>query len=41
MVRGDAPPDGSARDGLASVLVAEAVYRAAAASTRWEAVRWP
>jgi predicted dehydrogenase len=40
MARGDAPPDGSARDGLASVLVAEAVYRAAAGA-RWEPVRWP
>jgi predicted dehydrogenase len=40
MVRGEAPPDGSDRDGLASVLVAEAVYRSAAAA-RWEALRWP
>lgn len=40
MVRGEAPPDGSARDGLASVLVAEAIYRSAAAGG-WEEPRWP
>jgi predicted dehydrogenase len=40
MVRGEAVPDSSARDGLGSVLVAEAIYRAAASGT-WEKVRWP
>jgi myo-inositol 2-dehydrogenase/D-chiro-inositol 1-dehydrogenase len=40
VVRGEQPDDGSARDGLASVLVAEAVYRSAE-SRRWESVRWP
>lgn len=40
MVRGEAPPDSSARDGLASVLVAEAIYRSAAAGD-WEDIRWP
>lgn len=38
MLRGDAPDDRSAQDGLASVLVAEALYRAAG-SGKWEAVR--
>jgi predicted dehydrogenase len=37
MVRGTAPPDNSAHDGLMSIRVAEAIYRAAA-STTWEAV---
>lgn len=37
MLRGEMPDDGSARDGLASVLVAEALYRTAG-SGRWEAV---
>jgi myo-inositol 2-dehydrogenase/D-chiro-inositol 1-dehydrogenase len=37
MVRGEAPPDGSARDGLCSLLVAAAIYRSAA-SGRWEEV---
>lgn len=37
MVRGDAPPDGSAADGVASLRVAEAIYRAAA-SGAWEDV---
>jgi len=37
MVRGDAPPDSSAQDGLASILVIEAVYRSAA-SGQWEEV---
>lgn len=40
MVRGEEPPDSSARDGLASVLVAEAIYRSAD-SDNWEEVRWP
>jgi len=40
MVRGEAPPDGSARDGLVTVLVAEAIYRSAGA-VDWEEVRWP
>lgn len=30
MVRGDVPPDGTPADGLASVLVAEAIYRSSA-----------
>jgi hypothetical protein len=37
MLRGEAQPDDSARAGLASVLVAEAIYRAAARGG-WEAV---
>ena len=37
MVTGDAPPDNSARDGLASIRVVEAVYRAAETNT-WEEV---
>jgi len=37
MLRGEAPPDDSARAGLASVLVAEAIYRSAALG-RWEDV---
>lgn len=40
MVRGEDPPDSSARDGLASILVAEAIYRSAV-SGDWEEVRWP
>ena len=40
MVRGDRPPDSSARDGLAAALVAEAIY-GSAASGRWEAVHRP
>jgi myo-inositol 2-dehydrogenase/D-chiro-inositol 1-dehydrogenase len=40
MVRGDAPPESSARDGLAAALVAEAVYRSAAAGC-WETVPRP
>ncbi len=39
MVRGEEPPDSSARDGLASILVAEAIYRSAD-SANWEEVRW-
>jgi predicted dehydrogenase len=39
MLQGDAPPDGSAKDGLASVLAAEAAYRSAATG-QWEEVRW-
>lgn len=35
MVRGEEPPDGSARDGLASLIVAEAVYRSSE-SGAWE-----
>lgn len=37
MLRGEAPDDQSAQDGLASVLIAEALYRAAG-SGKWEAV---
>ncbi|MDR7419097.1 MAG: Gfo/Idh/MocA family oxidoreductase [Armatimonadota bacterium] len=37
MLRGDAPPDDSARAGLVSILVAEAIYRSAASGC-WEAV---
>ncbi|MDQ7859675.1 MAG: Gfo/Idh/MocA family oxidoreductase [Armatimonadota bacterium] len=37
MLRGDAPPDDSARAGLVSVLVAEAIYRSAASGC-WEVV---
>ncbi|MCC7452167.1 MAG: Gfo/Idh/MocA family oxidoreductase [Anaerolineae bacterium] len=40
MLRGDSPPDQSAQDGLASLLVAEAIYRAAESET-WERVRLP
>ncbi len=40
MVRGEAPPDGSADDGLAGILVAEAIYRSAAADA-WEPVGRP
>ena len=40
MVRGEAPRDSSARDGLAAALVAEAVYRSAA-SGGWESVHRP
>jgi predicted dehydrogenase len=40
MVRGEAPPDGTDRAGLASIVVAEAVYRSAAAG-HWEPLRWP
>jgi myo-inositol 2-dehydrogenase/D-chiro-inositol 1-dehydrogenase len=40
MVRGEVPADGTDRAGLASVVVAEAVYRAAA-SGRWEIPQWP
>jgi predicted dehydrogenase len=40
IARGEASPDRSDRDGLASVLVAEAVYRAAA-QARWETVETP
>lgn len=39
MVAGDAPPDTSARDGLATLLVAEAVYRSAESGS-WEEVVW-
>jgi predicted dehydrogenase len=39
MLLGNAPPDNSAEDGLASVLVAEAVYRSAE-SGQWEEVLW-
>lgn len=38
MVRGEAPPDESARDGLAALHVAEAIYRSAA-SGQWEKVQ--
>lgn len=40
MARGDEPVDGSARDGLATLLVAEAIYRSAAAG-HWTEVRRP
>jgi predicted dehydrogenase len=40
MVRGEAPPDGSARAGLHAALVAEAIYRSAA-SGHWEDVERP
>lgn len=40
MLRGQEVPDSSARDGLASVLIVEAVYRSAE-SGRWEEVRGP
>lgn len=40
MLRGEVPPDDSGRAGLASVLVAEAIYRSAA-SGRWEDVERP
>ncbi len=40
MVRGEEPPDNSAQDGLATVVVAEAVYRSAETGN-WEEVRWP
>jgi predicted dehydrogenase len=36
-LQGKTPPDDSAQDGLASLRVAEAVYRAAE-SGQWEAV---
>lgn len=37
MVRGDAPPDDSAHDGLASIAVCEAIYRSAE-TDQWEEV---
>ena len=40
MVQGKAPPDDSARDGLATILVAEAIYRSNE-SGKWEEVLWP
>jgi len=40
MLRGDQPLDTSARDGLATLLIAEAIYRSAN-SGQWEEVRWP
>lgn len=40
MVGGEEPPDSTAWDGLATVLVAEAIYRSAE-SGNWEAVRHP
>lgn len=40
MLRGEVPPDDSGRAGLASVLVAEAIYRSAS-SGRWEEVEQP
>ncbi len=40
MLRGESPPDHSAHDGLASLLVAEAIYRSAEVAT-WEGVRLP
>jgi predicted dehydrogenase len=40
MLSGEAPVDDSARDGLASVLVAEAIYRSAKSGS-WEAVERP
>lgn len=40
MVSGEEPPDSTAWDGLATVLVAEAIYRAAE-SGNWEAVGQP
>jgi len=40
MLSGAAPPDDSARDGLISLLVAEAVYRAAEHGG-WQEVETP
>ena len=40
MLRGEVPADTSARDGLATLLVSEAIYRSAE-SKNWEEVRWP
>lgn len=40
MLRGEEAPDTSARDGLATLLVSEAIYRSAE-SNNWEEVRWP
>ena len=40
MVCGEEPPDNSARDGLATGVVAEAAYRSAETGG-WEEVRWP
>lgn len=40
MLRGEEPPDNSAHDGLATILVAEAAYRSAESGT-WEEVARP
>ena len=40
MLQGEVSPDTSAWDGLATLLVSEAIYRSAE-SNSWEEVRWP